>query len=255
MGEEGHGASIQQLQELLEVCVRVEPNAEHTADIRRQLEAAKQAKADARPMAAQLLAAERKVNKRKAAAENAAKRVADLEVQLGQARVDEADRRREFADAQTELAAVHRKALEAGPGLGAGERVDVRQLLPQGCDQVPGYADKVDQLQKALDALRGEAAAYAPTQAQQQPASALDAAVNEQEAKVVDDVLGRLLDSPGGAGADAAGDLKAESAKKIRELIEGACQRTRREHDLRRGSGDGPAEGRARRDRSRSRDL
>ena len=126
----GHGASIQQLQELLEVCVRVQPNAEHTADIRRQLEAAKQAKADARPMAAQLLAAERKVNKRKAAAENAAKRVADLEVQLGQARVDEADRRREFADAQTELAAVHRKALEAGPGLGAGERVDVRQLLP-----------------------------------------------------------------------------------------------------------------------------
>ena len=187
-------------------------------------------------------------------AESAAKKVAEVELQLAQARTDEADRRRDLAEAQAELAAVHRNALAASPTAAGGEALDVRRLLPSGAERIPGF--EVGQIQRAIDDLRGEADTVAPTQV---TATQQGAAITDHEAKLLDDVLRGLMggaaDGGGSAPADGA-DARADAAKRILDIIDEKCKRARTEERARRPTvEDDAADSRPRRDRSRSRDI
>ena len=140
------------LQEPYDVCQRVQPNAAHTAEIKAKLDKARQAKANAKPLHAQTANAEKKLLRRRRAAEAARIKVHGLAATLQEARAHSEALDKDVESLEAELAALHERAIAetANKGAVACPAAKLRSWLPPGATQVPGMEANMASIENEL---------------------------------------------------------------------------------------------------------
>ena len=223
--------NVEELQELYNVCLRVQPGAPHTADIKTKLDEARRAKAEARPLPAQTANAEKNwrgsvvrrmppsrkppIWRRHCARPGRAQ--PPLPPKLG-------------SWSSTGSAARKSHCRQRQQGSRRVLSCQVAKLASSRGGLGPQHGGNMAAIEAELKNICDEAATLAPTQRVADPAVPDDGGLEDDDAQAINEVIAGLLGGASGSAGPAAPvgeQLRADAVKRMADIVGHARKKAR----------------------------